>query len=76
MSLRETLRWILFEGALLFDATTTEDLEQLAFFGEVSFDLTEQLTAVAGVRHYDYDQKVTDTLTVCSMAGLHKAAGK
>ncbi len=51
----------LFEGALLFDATTTEDLEQLAFFGEVSFDLTEHLTAVAGVRHYDYDQKVTDT---------------
>lgn len=51
----------LFEGALLFDAKTKEELEQLAFFGEVSFDLTDQLTAVAGVRHYDYDQKVTDT---------------
>jgi len=51
----------LFGGALLFDANTKEDLEQLAFFGEVSFDMTDQLTAVFGVRHYDYDQTVTDT---------------
>lgn len=50
----------LFGGALLFDATTNQDLNQLAFFGEVSFDMTDQLTAVVGVRHYDYDKKVTD----------------
>lgn len=50
----------LFAGALLFDANTNEDLEQLAFFGEVSFDITDQLTAVFGIRHYDYDQTVTD----------------
>jgi len=51
----------LFAGDLLFDANTNEDLEQIAFFGEVSFDMTDQLTAVVGVRHYDYDQNVTDT---------------
>jgi outer membrane receptor protein involved in Fe transport len=51
----------LFAGDLLFKANNNEDLEQLAFFGEVSFDLTEQLTAVAGVRHFDYDKKATET---------------
>ena len=45
-----------FEGALYFETLVEEDLEQLAFFGEVSFDLTDRLTAVAGIRHYDYDQ--------------------
>ncbi|MDA9372148.1 TonB-dependent receptor, partial [Porticoccaceae bacterium] len=45
-----------FEGALLFDGLAVENLKQLAFFGEASFDLTDQLTAVAGVRHYDYDK--------------------
>ena len=37
-----------------------DNLKQLAFFGEASFDLTEQLTAVAGVRHYDYDKDSPD----------------
>ena len=50
----------LFGGTLLFGATTNQDLEQLAFFGEVSLDMTDRLTAVAGVRHYDYDKEVTD----------------
>ena len=45
-----------FEGALLFDGLAVENLKQLAFFGEASFDLTDQLTAVAGVRYYDYDK--------------------
>ncbi|MDC0173341.1 TonB-dependent receptor, partial [Gammaproteobacteria bacterium] len=36
------------------------NLKQLAFFGEASFDLTDQLTAVAGVRHYDYDKDSPD----------------
>jgi len=50
-----------FGGAQLFEASVKEELEQLAFFGEVSYDLTDQLTAVAGVRHYDYDQTSTDS---------------
>jgi len=50
-----------FGGALLFGSKLNEDIEQLAFFGEVTFDITDQLTAVAGVRHYDYDQKASDS---------------
>jgi len=51
----------LFGGLLLFDSMLKEDLEQLSFFGEVTFDLTDQLTAVAGVRRYDYDQTSADS---------------
>ena len=49
-----------FEGALLFDSLVVENLKQFAFFGEASFDLTDKLTAVAGVRHYDYDKDSPD----------------
>ena len=50
----------LFEGALLFQSTFGDNLKQLAFFGEASFDLTDQLTAVAGFRHYDYEKDSPD----------------
>jgi len=49
-----------FGGELLFVSALDEDLQQLAFFGEVSFDLTDNLTAVAGIRFYDYEQKYSD----------------
>lgn len=49
-----------FEGALLFESAFGDNLKQLAFFGEASYDLTEQLTVVAGVRHYDYDKDSPD----------------
>ena len=49
-----------FEGALLFGSTFGANLKQLAFFGEASFDLTDQLTAIAGVRHYSYDKDSPD----------------
>jgi outer membrane receptor protein involved in Fe transport len=50
-----------FGGELLFVSALNEDLQQLAFFGEVSFDLTDNLTAVAGIRFYDYEQTYSDT---------------
>jgi outer membrane receptor protein involved in Fe transport len=49
-----------FGGALLFESAFGNNLKQLAFFGEAIFDLTDQLTAVAGVRHYDYDKDSPD----------------
>ena len=49
-----------FGGALLFGSTFGDNLKQLAFFGEASYDLTEQLTAVVGVRHYDYEKDSPD----------------
>ena len=47
-------------GELLFESTFGDNLKQLAFFGEASFDLTDQLTAAAGVRHYSYDKESPD----------------
>ncbi len=44
------------------------DLEQFAFFGEVSFDLTERLQLTAGGRYYDYDET-----RVISTGGLFAA---
>ena len=49
-----------FAGELYFESTFGDNLKQLAFFGEASFDLTDQLTAVAGVRHYDYEKDSPD----------------
>ena len=33
----------------------TETFEQKAFFGELSYDISDQLTATVGVRHFDYE---------------------
>lgn len=41
------------EVAFFNDITRTE--EQLAFFGELSYDFTEKLTGTVGLRHYDMD---------------------
>ena len=49
-----------FGGALLFESLVVENLKQLAFFGEASFEITDQLTAIAGVRRYDYDKDSPD----------------
>ena len=45
---------------MLFESRLKEDIEQLSFFGEVTYDLTENLAAVAGIRHYDYEQTTSD----------------
>jgi len=50
-----------FGGELLFASTLNESLEQVAFFGEASFEVSDKLTAVAGIRHFDYDQTSSDT---------------
>ena len=50
-----------FGGLLLFESRLKEDIEQLSFFGEVTYDLTDNLTAVAGIRHYDYEQTASDS---------------
>jgi iron complex outermembrane receptor protein len=42
--------------ATAFRSDTFEHTEQLSFFGEVSYDMTEQLTLTAGARHFDIDR--------------------
>ncbi len=49
-----------FGGLMLFESRLKEDIEQLSLFGEVTYDLTENLAAVAGIRHYDYEQTASD----------------
>ena len=41
---------------LLNDANIKRPVEQLAFFGEISYDLTDELELTLGGRHYDYER--------------------
>jgi outer membrane receptor protein involved in Fe transport len=43
-------------GVPLFFIPDTETTEQLALFGEISYQLTDQLTATLGARNFDYDR--------------------
>ncbi len=36
--------------------TQPESIKQKAFFGELTYDITDQFSATIGLRHYDYDQ--------------------
>ena len=42
-----------------YNADLPYNLKQTALFGEVSYDLTNQLTATAGARYYDYKEERT-----------------
>ncbi len=42
-----------------YNADLPYNLKQKALFGEVSYDLTRQLTGTAGVRYYDYEEERT-----------------
>ena len=43
-----------------FEIERTNDLEQKAIFGELTYNFTEQLAATIGARHFDYDLVGTD----------------
>ncbi len=36
--------------------TQPKSIKQKAFFGELTYDITDQISATLGLRHYDYDQ--------------------
>ncbi|WP_444930656.1 TonB-dependent receptor [Microbulbifer sp. SSSA002] len=44
-------------GVAFFNDITRRE-EQLAFFGELTYDISEQLSATVGLRHYDIDVKL------------------
>jgi outer membrane receptor protein involved in Fe transport len=44
-----------FAGALLFDGTLGSRREQLAFFGELTWDISPALAATVGARRFSYD---------------------
>lgn len=45
----------LLQGQPLFTTDRKVEAEQMAVFGEVSYDLSEQWTATLGMRHFDYE---------------------
>jgi outer membrane receptor protein involved in Fe transport len=44
-----------FGGELLAEGSSQYDFSQLAFFGEVAWDVSDRLIATAGMRHFNYD---------------------
>ena len=40
-----------------YNADLPYDIKQIAIFGEASYDVTEQLTATAGLRYYDFKEE-------------------
>jgi len=50
-----------FAGALIFDGTFRTRREQLAFFGELSWDISPALSATVGARRFDYDTESTES---------------
>ncbi|MHA7820413.1 MAG: TonB-dependent receptor [Erythrobacter sp.] len=44
-----------------FNSDLPYDIEQIAIFGEASLDITDALTATAGVRYYDFEESRTIT---------------
>ncbi len=53
-----------------FNSDLPYNLEQIAFFGEVSFDLTDQFQVTVGGRYYDFDEERT-----IKTGGLFAAGG-
>lgn len=51
----------IFGNALLLDSRGKFKTDQLAFFGEASYAITDKLTATAGVRYFEYDQSRRET---------------
>ncbi|PLW81325.1 TonB-dependent receptor [Kineobactrum sediminis] len=44
-----------------FNSLIPYDIEQMALFGEVSYDLTERLNLIVGARYYDFEEERTFT---------------
>lgn len=49
-----------FGGELLYGITSSQKVKQLAFFGELSWDITDTLTATAGIRSFHYKKSFND----------------
>ncbi|WP_286828285.1 MULTISPECIES: TonB-dependent receptor domain-containing protein [Kordiimonas] len=48
-----------FPEVLLYDLSSSSKTKQKALFGEVSYDILEQLKLTAGVRVFDYDREIS-----------------
>ena len=58
----------------LSDVDVTVDTEQKALFGEISYDISDQLTVTLGGRHFDYDSGEDRTLSFFGIPSVTKTA--
>ena len=61
-------------GFQLSDVDATVDTEQKALFGEVSYDISDQLTMTLGGRYFDYERSEDRTLSFFGTASQTKTA--
>ena len=54
------------------DRTIDDRLEQMAGFGEATWDVTPKLSLTAGLRYFDYKKKTTSTVLIPSYIGGNK----
>ena len=50
-------------GSNFFNIPDVDEIEQKAFFGELSYEILEGLTATIGARHFDYDRTTSTGFT-------------
>lgn len=62
-----------FAGAVMFDGQFRIRSEQLAFFGELSWDLNDALVATAGMRQFNYDYTVDENFEGFVVGGTSAA---
>lgn len=58
-----------FEGALIAEANRQYNFSQRAFFGELSWDISDTLVTTVGLRHFNYDTSFVDTLDGLAYGG-------
>jgi len=74
------------EATAFFDPSTRDpevaffndlipESEQLAFFGEVTYDFSEMLSATVGLRHYDIDMEVNGSFNFASYGSVDRDGG-
>lgn len=57
-------------GDLIFSSNTIFEVEEIGLYGEVSYDITDRLTATAGARYFDVDTFFTDQQSGFAVGGI------
>lgn len=57
-------------GDLIFESTTTFEVEEVGIYGEASYDLGERVTATIGGRYFDVSTSFTDQQNGFAVGGI------
>jgi outer membrane receptor protein involved in Fe transport len=64
-----------FGGALMSDYSELNRFEQLAFFGELSYEISDTLVATAGIRRFEYDSSFSEAAEGFLWGGPYEDGG-